>query len=86
MENLKHQIKLINNSFTTLSVEKLKIKFNNDKNLIINNIDGCICCSLFLRDIHREKLNCSSRINYLYFFYSFIYIFIFIEIIKIFCY
>ena len=65
IESLWHQIKSINNNFTGLSIEKLKIMFNNDENMIINYLDGWICYSLFLRDINRKKLNWSGRINYL---------------------
>ena len=65
IESLWHQIKSINNNFTGLSVEKLKLMFNNDENMIINYLDGWICYSLFLRDINRKKLNWIGRINYL---------------------
>ena len=40
IESLWHQIKMINNDFSGLSVEKIKIIFNNDTVAIINYLDG----------------------------------------------
>ena len=38
-----------------LSVEKLKLMFNNDENLNSNYLDEWIYYSLFLRDIHLKN-------------------------------
>ena len=57
IESLWHQIKMINDDFSGLSVEKLKAIFNNDENAIINYLDGSICYNLCLCYMKRKKLN-----------------------------
>ena len=56
IESLLHQIKLLADDFSGLSVEKLKIMFNNDEKPIIKYLDGWICYALTIREMRRKKI------------------------------
>ena len=64
-ESLWHSIKSITNSFSGLSIESLKKKFNSNDNDITDYIDGWITFVLLIRDFKRLNLNWSEKIKYL---------------------
>ena len=64
IESLRGQIKRNTNNFSSISIEALKTKFNNNKIEIKENFDGWICYALFLRDINRKKFSWNQKSIY----------------------
>ena len=56
IESLWHQIKMLTNNFSGLSIEKLKTMFINDENEIKNYLNGWICYSLSLRTMKNKNI------------------------------
>ena len=56
---------MINNNFSGLSIEKLKVMFNNDETAIKNYLERWICYSLSLRTMKNKKFSLSDKINFI---------------------